>query len=900
MNQDDGELGRELADAERWVNEVFRPWAANARHERYEKLREEWHLWEEAQARFQGIPADNKKQAIALLRATGIHATDENWDKSHFEVRRMRSGKRAATEMTVIADMNEDLFKACAEQYRLGGQEVTCDLDQVTDDEQDSSQITATLHPVGTEAGSRWEQWMKVWKHTGITEAEVREVILLNVQVQMPEWGVNTLQVWSPNSPRAVSGVWEGSGAAQGQLRITGKPILGQDRNTHNLQAVWAVAGRESFEARQQYAKGMYPKGAVRPTKSVKIELTLPSSMSKEARQSAPANTAAMLTGAPSWLKQCSMSTRWEPLVEGDRQERGSSICIRVVQTKGTMRDRGDRDRRMVRQEAVNMLNDIQERCGSGNPNFEIEEINFTGFSNARGALEGMITVEKRTKDLFTADTLAGVILAFCIGNRIQQAADLRWCPAVGRRGESACSITGITAACTWAGISRRDILFGHQVAGYRAWYITNSREATVRRIMAVLCKGGSKEDLLARLKVRPWECKKSVMMQSLATKYGAAGGASDHQSNQEAPRKSNNHNRRGDEAPRLPTQRDWWRSISICPHASQRDGSAVTPIQQKRENLYLNGDWAGAAAVTGDWSERGAGMSYGGTWSGAEAVAKAWEAMEKGAMDSFLQELRENGHVGLANAGVELFVEAQRKSRGAGTKETESSEAGWMQWLEGECRYERQQERGNIASWNVGPEGYERSKEQIIHTLKKGHAIVMLQELSFPPGAKRRVKQELEKACPEYHFFLESSSDRASPESGVSAEYRKRHPGWHNGKNLAVATCLHKGVFKSARRVEWDTGAPKRRLKHMARGRVLWVEAVTRENQVLRVINIHQATSGHLDLQEYVQQTLKSGITKEHGLSRATIMGGDLNADPTGHRKGYAVSNAAHLAKVD
>ena len=122
------------------------------------------------------------------------------------------------------------------------------------------------------------------------------------------------------------------------------------------------------------------------------------------------------------------------------------------------------------------------------------------------------------------------------------------------------------------------------------------------------------------------------------------------------------------------------------------------------------------------------------------------------------------------------------------------------MQWLEGECRYERQQERGNIASWNVGPEGYERSKEQIIHTLKKGHAIVMLQELSFPPGAKRRVKQELEKACPEYHFFLESSSDRASPESGVSAEYRKRHPGWHNGKNLAVATCLHKGVFKSKR----------------------------------------------------------------------------------------------------
>ena len=116
-----------------------------------------------------------------------------------------------------------------------------------------------------------------------------------------------------------------------------------------------------------------------------------------------------------------------------------------------------------------------------------------------------MITVEKRTKERFTADILAGVILAFCIGNRVQQAAEIRWCPAVGRRGESACSITGITAACTWAGIPRRDIVFGHQVAGYRAWYITNDREATVRRIMAILYKGGSKEDVLARLKVRPW-----------------------------------------------------------------------------------------------------------------------------------------------------------------------------------------------------------------------------------------------------------------------------------------------------------------------------------------------------------------------------------------------------------
>ena len=113
-----------------------------------------------------------------------------------------------------------------------------------------------------------------------IIEAEAREVTLFNVQVHMPEWSANTLQVWSSNSPGVVSRVWEGSGAAQGQPRITGKPILGQDRNTHNLPAVWSVAGRESLEARKPYAKAMYSKGAVRPTKSVKVALTLQSSIS--------------------------------------------------------------------------------------------------------------------------------------------------------------------------------------------------------------------------------------------------------------------------------------------------------------------------------------------------------------------------------------------------------------------------------------------------------------------------------------------------------------------------------------------------------------------------------------------------------------------------------------------
>ena len=82
-----------------------------------------------------------------------------------------------------------------------------------------------------------------------------------------------------------------------------------------------------------------------------------------------------------------------------------------------------------------------------------------------------------------------------------------------------------------------------------------------------------------------------------------------------------------------------------------------------------------------------------------------------------------------------------------------------------------------------------------------------------------------------------------------------------------------------------------------MTEGRVLWAEAQTHAGKLVHVVNVHQATSGQLELQQTVLRTLKGKLSRQ---PHATIMAGDFNADPTGGRVGYAQSNAAHMQQVD
>ena len=112
------------------------------------------------------------------------------------------------------------------------------------------------------------------------------------------------------------------------------------------------------------------------------------------------------------------------------------------------------------------------------------------------------------------------------------------------------------------------------------------------------------------------------------------------------------------------------------------------------------------------------------------------------------------------------------------------------------------------------------------------------------------------------------------------------------------MVTFLHRGVFKIALLKGWHVDRDTRVLRHMTRGRVLYVDTELYDGQRLQVFNVHQATSGDLPLQQYTLQVLTKSVME--CLHQRILLGGDLNASANGTRVGYAVSKTEHLKRVN
>ena len=97
--------------------------------------------------------------------------------------------------------------------------------------------------------------------------------------------------------------------------------------------------------------------------------------------------------------------------------------------------------------------------------------------------------------------------------------------------------------------------------------------------------------------------------------------------------------------------------------------------LTRKREYLILEGDRAGANAVMADQHDTAWELKekrYWGVWAeAAEQVSAYWQAQEQSTMTHYLQGLREQGKIGLANWGEQLHS----------VLDTE----WWLQWLEWE-----------------------------------------------------------------------------------------------------------------------------------------------------------------------------------------------------------------------
>ena len=124
-----------------------------------------------------------------------------------------------------------------------------------------------------------------------------------------------------------------------------------------------------------------------------------------------------------------------------------------------------------------------------------------------------------------------------------------------------------------------------------------------------------------------------------------------------------------------------------------------------------------------------------------------------------------------------------------------------------------------------------------------------MLQEVSFHPGERRRVKSTLKKIGPEYWCVMEASQRiRAGQEerkAGVSTANYKAP--WV----FSVVTFLHKDVFKRPIRVDWAGQYTRKTMKHMLLGRMFCLWAPRHSESLMLVVNIHHDDPSFIVLTE-------------------------------------------------
>ena len=598
----------DLRGDRRWVTTRLRPLLRDRALSRVERLLAE----EQGRALdivIQGIPADNEAQAVHLLASAGLTVIRERGDPPVFQIHTKRGTAMRATTLRVRVAANDALRHIWCGRQRVGGAEVICERLGVGQEENEDGSCTAVLKPPHAYASEMLQQWCRAWGLLGLSDLEMREMIIWSTQESLPEWRIDELLTWSPGSPRPLRQVWAGTGATQGQIRLRGARIAAQHRNAHLLRNVHAIGGQEAFDARGQNCGHHLPRGAERQQRREQIQIGLPDSDA--------------LGRTPTWGQAGRLSATWEPMIPGSDWEAASTVCIRFKQTRALT---GESDesatRRQVRQRLVSMLNEIQHVCRLNNKPFEDSDVCYAAMTSVNGSVEGIIALQKRDRTLLEDDTLVGAVLGFYIGNEVRAptTSKHKWCPISGRLGETACGVSSITAAYTFGGLTRRQIRMGTQRAGEPTWRIWNPKEGTVRRILALVGGRGDKTALLARLRTTPWTRKKTVMARVGPTETGvnnATAETGNRACSPPTPSADNNAKTEPEVRRRwFDMLKNWekeWvgslvrRTVDVGHQQPGGPGMSLASRCRSKKAAWLGlcGDRAGARAVTGDWTAR-------------------------------------------------------------------------------------------------------------------------------------------------------------------------------------------------------------------------------------------------------------------------------------------------------
>ena len=899
-----------LKEGKEWVREQLNPWTSKwikaHKESRWTELKSE----RVVVATFEHWLVQSKDEAVIALQRAGIRCdSQEDWNNIVWQEHRRSNLSRTTVTVRVTVLNNKalcDLFLGVTQVQGADGPAL-CQIDKLNHHPQWRKQ--AVLQPANDRSRARMQKWRQIWRLLGASEEQVRCVIQLASETTVDSWQTDQVRLWSPDGVRSLDTIWGDARhrEARGQIRLGGKTNSASEREYQVLSNRWAVTGRQAFENRKPGTKVGLIAIPDLPQMAVPIGIPFQRKLQQwqancdrliEHADTSTANAEQVFSSAPYWLKRPCIQTKWEPLLEHSEQEFWSSVCIRFCQVRRARISRVQHERTPVL-DILELLNLIQSKCRPMTRAFQVEDVDFVGFYNDEGMLEGMLSIQVRRDVSLEDDQLVGAYAALFFGNMIQTGpgAHMKWCPVRRKFGSTACVVTSVSVAKHTRGSERCQLRLGVATKTGKGRLLTQ-HDPTIRKMIKHLSTQEPVGHLLSRLKAtrhkrrRPItidsphalsECKDmDVEIDVMDAEIQSVGDQSVEMSVL------------GPEATtELPTSSstEWQGSatngedplsayMNVWGH-----GQGLRHIA--REILYGMGDWEGARAMFGRWVPR-----VRGHWHGACATRDLWAAEKEGTLENYLDKLRSCGHVHLANEGRRLLQHSVNGST-IGMKGSWDRHK-WIGMLEASQHMLFRTGKCPVYTWNLGNVGYELIRHEIQNTLEKGAAIVLFQEFRFPKGAQRRVMAEMKQIHPEYACFLESGPD-------VSGDDRESEEcAWTSRRNMAVITFLHKRVFdcEKSRRKEWFVGDLRQRLAHMSRGRVGWVEAVTLQGQAVTVVNIHQATSRHADLQQKVWTTLQARIGQRMG--GMCILGGDMNAGPDGHRVGYAPSTTPLMQRVD
>ena len=215
-----------------------------------------------------------------------------------------------------------------------------------------------------------------------------------------------------------------------------------------------------------------------------------------------------------------------------------------------------------------------------------------------------------------------------------------------------------------------------------------------------------------------------------------------------------------------------------------------------------------------------------------------------------------------------------EMEGRGERTRVWESKVAAILEELEWGAEWHRETFNGNVITWNLGPHGARQMEAQIRETLQQGAPVVMLQELRFQKGQDRSTLRWLKALDPEYDVRMEIGPVPVTDSPGIARK-------WLSGQSWAVVTFLHKKAFQASKTQhrEWGSELQKQGLRHIARGRVQWLDTVTMTGKAVFLVNIHQAVTKEAGLQGKLWEVLGKMIETKRGM--LGIMAGDFNSGP-------------------